>query len=51
MPDPVPPAQRARYVKLRRREELYVARRAAIAAVLGLDLEREAPPAAPPRAE
>jgi len=48
LPDPVPPEQQARYVRLRQREELYLSRRAAIAAVLGEDLEREAPP--PPAA-
>ena len=51
LPDPVPPAAQERYVKLRQREELYRARRAAIAAVAGEDLEREAPPAPPPPAE
>jgi poly-gamma-glutamate synthesis protein (capsule biosynthesis protein) len=43
LPDPVPPADRARFVRLRQREELYVARKAAIAAVLGEDLQLEAP--------
>jgi poly-gamma-glutamate synthesis protein (capsule biosynthesis protein) len=51
MPDPVPRDEQARYVALRQREELYVARRAAIAAAAGEDLQREAPltalPAAP----
>jgi len=42
-PDPVPPADRARYVRLRQREDLYRTRKAAIAAVLGEDLQREAP--------
>jgi poly-gamma-glutamate synthesis protein (capsule biosynthesis protein) len=51
LPDPVPGADEARYVKLRRREELYLAQRAAIAAVLGEDLAREAPAAAPRQAE
>jgi poly-gamma-glutamate synthesis protein (capsule biosynthesis protein) len=46
LPDPVPPEARERYLELRRREELYLARRAAIAAVLGEDLQREAPPPA-----
>ncbi|MFL5260984.1 MAG: CapA family protein, partial [Anaeromyxobacteraceae bacterium] len=46
LPDPVPPEAQSRYVKLRRREELYLARRAAITAVMGEDLEREAPPVA-----
>ena len=41
-PTPSPPPQQARYVELRRREELYLARRAAIASVLGEDLERDA---------
>ncbi len=44
-PDPIPPEQEARYVKLRQREELYLSRRAAVAAVLGEDLEGEAPAA------
>jgi hypothetical protein len=44
--DPVPEAERARYLKLKQREELYRSRRAAIAAVLGEDLQAEAPPAA-----
>ncbi len=44
LPDPVPPEQEARYVRLRQREELYLSRRAAIAAALGEELEREAPP-------
>jgi poly-gamma-glutamate synthesis protein (capsule biosynthesis protein) len=47
LPDPVPPEQRARYLALRQREELYRARRSAIAAALGEDLGREAPPAPP----
>lgn len=42
-PDPVPAADRPRYVRLRQSEELYRARKAAIAAVLGEDLQREAP--------
>jgi len=46
VPDPVPPAEEARYVTLRQREELYRARRTAVAAVVGEDLQREAPPAA-----
>jgi poly-gamma-glutamate synthesis protein (capsule biosynthesis protein) len=50
LPDPVPPTEQARYVRLRQREQLYVARRAAIAAVLGEDLATEAPPAAAPSA-
>ncbi len=44
-PDPVPPGGRGRYVKLRQREELYRSRKAAIAAVLGEDLEGTAPAA------
>ena len=47
LPDPVAPADRARYEQLRRREELYVARRRAIAEVLGEDLEGTPPPAPP----
>ncbi len=46
LPEPVPAAQQGRYVSLRRAEELYVARRAAIAAALGEDLEIEPPPSA-----
>jgi poly-gamma-glutamate synthesis protein (capsule biosynthesis protein) len=45
--DPVAPADRARFEELRRREELYVARRHAIAEVLGEDLEGTPPPAPP----
>jgi poly-gamma-glutamate synthesis protein (capsule biosynthesis protein) len=48
LPDPVPSGQEAHYVKLRKREELYLSRRAAIAAVLGEDLQNEAPPEPPP---
>jgi poly-gamma-glutamate capsule biosynthesis protein CapA/YwtB (metallophosphatase superfamily) len=44
LPDSIPPDQEARYVQLRRSEELYLSRRAAIAAVLGEDLRTEAPP-------
>jgi poly-gamma-glutamate synthesis protein (capsule biosynthesis protein) len=40
-PDPVPLAEQARWVELRRRERLYLARRAAIAAVLGEELQAE----------
>jgi poly-gamma-glutamate synthesis protein (capsule biosynthesis protein) len=47
VPDPVPPAQRDRWVRLRAREELYVARRAAIAGVVGEDLVRAPAPARP----
>lgn len=38
LPDPLPPTARASYVNLRRREELYLSRRAAMTAVLGEDL-------------
>ncbi len=51
LPDPVPPAAQSRYVKLRQREELYRARRAAIAAVMGEDLQAEAPPVVAPPAQ
>ncbi|HEU4384433.1 MAG TPA: CapA family protein [Anaeromyxobacteraceae bacterium] len=44
IPDPVPEAERARFVGLRQRERLYRSRREAIAAVLGEDLQAEAPP-------
>jgi poly-gamma-glutamate synthesis protein (capsule biosynthesis protein) len=44
LPDPLPAADRERFLALRRREELYVARRKAIAAVLGEDLIAVAPP-------
>ncbi len=50
LPDPIPRELQARYVALRQREELYVARRSAIAAALGEDLQREAPLAPAPRA-
>ncbi len=43
MPDPVPEANRPRWVKLRQRERLYLSRRQAIAEVLGEDLRAEAP--------
>jgi poly-gamma-glutamate synthesis protein (capsule biosynthesis protein) len=58
-PDPIPPARQAAYVALKRREALYLARRDAIAAVLGEDLGRTlsrgeiltpAPDATPPAA-
>jgi poly-gamma-glutamate synthesis protein (capsule biosynthesis protein) len=39
-PDPVPPERQAAYLALRRREALYLARREAIAAVLGESLGR-----------
>ncbi|MFY3746644.1 CapA family protein [Anaeromyxobacter sp. Red801] len=45
LPDPLPEADRARYVALRRREELYLARRAAVAGVMGEDLLRTLGPA------
>ena len=44
IPDPVPPADRERFLRLRRREELYASRKRAIAAVLGEDFA-PAPPA------
>jgi poly-gamma-glutamate synthesis protein (capsule biosynthesis protein) len=47
LPDPVPPEQQSLYVKLRRREELYLSRKAAIAAVLGEDLAAPEVGAAP----
>lgn len=54
LPDPVPPGERDRWIELRRREALYLARREAIAALLGEDLLRSlsgdelaAQPAAP----
>lgn len=50
LPDPVPPADRPRYLKLRQREQLYQARRAAVAAAVGEDLLREAPRALTPPA-
>ncbi len=52
LPDPIPPDQEARYVRLRQHEELYLSRRAAVSAVLGEDLRAEAPSpaAAPPTA-
>lgn len=40
MPDPLPPEQKARWVELRKREELYLSRRAAVATLLGEDLLR-----------
>lgn len=43
MPDPIPDAERPRWVRLRQREQLYLLRRQAIAAVLGEDLQAEAP--------
>jgi poly-gamma-glutamate synthesis protein (capsule biosynthesis protein) len=52
-PDPVPPADRDRWVALRRREALLVSRRSGIAALLGEELQRTlgtgelAAPAAP----
>ena len=50
LPDPVPRQEAARYVRLRQREDLLSARRAAIAEVLGPDLEGEPPPAPTARA-
>jgi poly-gamma-glutamate synthesis protein (capsule biosynthesis protein) len=47
LPDPIPPEQEARFLQLRRREDLYLSRRAAISAVLGEDLRAEALPPAP----
>jgi poly-gamma-glutamate capsule biosynthesis protein CapA/YwtB (metallophosphatase superfamily) len=46
-PDPVPPEAQARWVKLRQREALYAARRAAVGAVIGEDLLRAVGPAEP----
>ncbi|HET9598250.1 MAG TPA: CapA family protein, partial [Anaeromyxobacteraceae bacterium] len=45
LPDPLPPADADRFVRLRQREELYLARRAAVVASLGEDLAVEPPPA------
>lgn len=50
MGDPVPAAERPRYVKLRRREASYLARKAEIAATLGEELARTVGPAEPPAA-
>jgi poly-gamma-glutamate synthesis protein (capsule biosynthesis protein) len=47
LPDPVPAADRDRFVALRRKEALLVARRAAVASLLGEDLLRALPPVAP----
>jgi poly-gamma-glutamate synthesis protein (capsule biosynthesis protein) len=47
LPDPVPAADRDRFVALRRTEALLVARRAAVASLLGEDLLRALPPVAP----
>ena len=47
LPDPVPAAEQPRFVALRRREALLVARRAAIAGLLGEDLVRPVGPATP----
>lgn len=47
LPDPLPAAARAPYIDLRRREDLYLSRRAAMAAVLGEDLVAPLPPPAP----
>ena len=43
LPAAVPPGQESRYVTLRQREDLYLSRRAAVAAILGEDLQAEAP--------
>ncbi len=43
LPEPLSAADRTRYIGLRQREELYLARRAAIAATVGEDLQAEAP--------
>jgi Bacterial capsule synthesis protein PGA_cap len=45
LPDPVPPAEQARYVRLRQREALLVARRASIGATVGEELLRSLAPA------
>ncbi|HUK66124.1 MAG TPA: CapA family protein [Anaeromyxobacteraceae bacterium] len=47
LPDPLPADRQGEYLRLRRREELYLLRRTAIAEVLGEDLEAEAPPPPP----
>jgi poly-gamma-glutamate synthesis protein (capsule biosynthesis protein) len=44
LPDPLPPGDRDRWIALRRREALLVARRAAVAAIVGEDLVRPVPP-------
>lgn len=52
-PDPVPPARRAEWARLRTAEALYLVRKEAIGRVLGADLELAPPPPpanAPPRA-
>jgi poly-gamma-glutamate synthesis protein (capsule biosynthesis protein) len=46
LPPTLPPGQESRYVKLRQREALFLSRRTAVAAILGEDLQAEAPPAA-----
>lgn len=46
LPDPLPVSERERFRSLRRREELYLARRKTIASVLGEELAAVAPPAA-----
>jgi poly-gamma-glutamate synthesis protein (capsule biosynthesis protein) len=48
LPEPVSKESQALYVKLRKREELFLKRREAIAEVLGEDLERDVSAAAPP---
>ncbi len=47
LPDPVPPESQGRFIALRDREALLLARRAAIAGVLGEDLVRAVEPAPP----
>jgi len=43
-PNPVPKDQEARFIKLRKREELYARRKAIISTLLGWDFLREIPP-------
>ncbi len=50
MPDPVPPPRRAEWVRLRKAEELLLARKEAVGRILGADLERPAPPVPAPTA-
>lgn len=49
-PDPVPPDRRGAFLKLRRREASYLARKAEIASTLGEELERSAGPGLQPAA-